>query len=862
MEYKNSIKWIATFALLSTLLSACGGGGSKIDTTAPNAPSDPSFNRLTGGKITVSGTAEAGSTIKITFSDNSVATILVPSNGQYSVTTVQPFINESSSQVLITATDTSGNISETTTATLAAPESKTGKLTAQLSPTVALIGVSYTTSLYNHLRSTLSDGSYNYKQGETVSFTIAGNNYTVSPKPVNTEQDLLGTNSNADTIQNLKLILVNLDKDANANNGIDLSDDNANIDSSLSTSEVTKLLYKATGNMPKLLFSPSLGINTEAPQAEADTAGQAMPFVDIFKTARPFKELSKASSQTTSDAEFDENGWQTKADSIQGYGRTKLLQGTLKGAIPSGKYTLLYDGNGKVELGGKNISQVKGLSNHQGFTFEFNLQELDFSNPAAEEENVLNLNVKNIAPGEGNYIKNIRIIMPGGTCKHSDDTHNPFIRVESQLDCPQNTTYESFFDQIIDKSSDDIESIIFNPDYLSFLREFKVVRMMNMMESSHGRTACQNDQGIIDNDCINEAVDWADRAKISDAVWGGSGRTAHTERNGVPVEVLVSLANTLNRDIWVNMPHYADDNYIHSFSKHLADNLNNSIKTYIEYSNETWNPGFIGHFYVENKGIEAGYNTVPAEFIGFRDEAYFARLRFYSKRSVEIFEIFKEEFNDSTDRLVRVLGTNQGDKVLSEQMLKYDNNESKVDAIAMAPYFFGCSTKENSCIDAPKVLKDAKTVDDVFDIIDQSKTEDPSALASTIKKIKAQASITQQYNVQLLSYEGGQHLTTSVMGNVQLNETEKAEFRELFKAANRDPRMKQRYETLLNAWKGEKDNGATLFTLYTQAQSYYRFGNWGLKEHLNQSRADAPKYDAVMGFQESVGSCWWDACEP
>jgi len=52
-----------------------------------------------------------------------------------------------------------------------------------------------------------------------------------------------------------------------------------------------------------------------------------------------------------------------------------------------------------------------------------------------------------------------------------------------------------------------------------------------------------------------------------------------------------------------------------------------------------------------------------------------------------------------------------------------------------------------------------------------------------------------------------------------------------------------------------------LFTLYTSAQSYYDFGNWGIKEYLNQPRSTAPKFDAVMSFQESVGKCWWQGCD-
>jgi hypothetical protein len=864
------LKWISAAIIFSSFLSACGGGESNnntdpdnggtptvptptTDTTPPDAPSSPVFNRLNGGKITVIGTAEPASTVTITFADGSTVSAIADAEGNYTATSPNPVLGGSGfdNGITITATDTAGNISTATQVNIPAPPTKTASLVARFEPTVGIIGVPYTTSLYNGSGFTQNNGSFTYKEGETVTFRIAGIDYTVIPKPTTNEVDIAG--SDPSTLQNFKLILKNLDQDHDASNGIDLVGIDSNINPQLSTAKVNQLLYKSTGLMPELLFSPSLGINTEAPQAEADTAGQAMPFVDIFRTARPFTELS-------GNANFDQNGWPTQIDPDLTVARTKMLQGTLDKAIPSGKYTLFYEGVGTIQLGSRIISNVKGFNNQGqlGFTFDLNTVESD-----SAEANVINLNVKDIGSGEGNYIKNIQLIMPGGTCKDSSDKHNAFIRVESQSDCPANTTYESFANQIKNKNRNNIDSVIFNPDYLNFLREFKVVRMMNLMESSHGTSSCAiSNNGVteIDKECVKEPVSWSNRARISHAVWGGSGRTDHTKRNGVPVEVMVSLANTLERDMWVNMPHYADDEYISSFANYVSAVLNQNLKTYIEYSNETWNPGFLGHFYVEEKGIDAGLNTVPEAFVGFRDEEYFARLRFYSGRAVEIFNLFKEAFNGSTDRMVRVLGTNQGDRILSEQMILHAGAEN-VDAIAMAPYFFGCVEKTGSCRDADHILKDAKTVDDVFDVIDQDISIDPSALSGTIGKIELQVGIAAKYNLQLLAYEGGQHLTTSIMGRLKLDEENKAVFRTLFKAVNRDARMKSRYQTLLNAWKDFSADGTALFTMYTLPQSYYRFGNWGLKEHLNKSRSESPKYDGVMTFQEKVKSCWWNNCE-
>ena len=127
-------------------------------------------------------------------------------------------------------------------------------------------------------------------------------------------------------------------------------------------------------------------------------------------------------------------------------------------------------------------------------------------------------------------------------------------------------------------------------------------------------------------------------------------------------------------------------------------------------------------------------------------------------------------------------------------MIKYINKSydgKQVDAIAMAPYFFGCIENKGSCEDAPKTLLTATTTDDVFDILNQPYKEngnviDPSALDATIEKIKLQAKVATAHNLHLLTYEGGQHYT--IMGAMgKESEKEKARLRTLFKKVNRGP---------------------------------------------------------------------------
>lgn len=742
-----SITKITAFIIFTTLLTACGGSSNSTEPVVSDAttPTSTTITANSNSFLTVSGKADANSTVTATFPDASQKSTVADANGNYTLTSTT---RQPAGQVQVTSNNIGGNTSE---------------------PAI------------------------------------------------------------------------------------------------LDEQVINKVLYKATGVMPELSFIPSLGVNTEAPQGGADTSGMPMPFVDIFRTARPFTELSPPGTT------FSENGWPTEFAAGQTHARTKLLQGALRYSIPDGQYTVLYDDTGRLEFGSSGtVTNIKKITGEKKYTFDLALKGFDGEDEvAAADTNAINMNIRDISSGNGNYMKNIRIVMPGGTC-----TGNPFLRVESASECPNGSTYESFVDRLANNRN----AIIFNPDYLLFLRNFKVIRMMNLMEASLKRLCFTADN------CPVGVGTWDHRAKIDDAVWGGNdGRTADEDHKGVPVEVMISLANTLQRDIWINIPHVASDDYVNQYAKQVFSELDTSLKVYLEYSNEVWNSGFAGYSYTTSEGNKLNLNTIPAETQQYcntlSDENrgnnqrchgdYYARLRFYSQHAVEIFNTWNTEFGGSNARLVRVLGSFVGDTVLTERMLQHISTND-IDSVAIAPYFYGCPYP-SACPKAAKSLRGAITVDDVFDVIDQPGKDinnpndftndiDVKSLEGTINTVKKQLSIVNQNNLELVSYEGGQHLVTTIFGG-QVVQSDKPRLRKLFNDANRDPRMKERYFRFLNAWKDLSENGgASLFTIYTMPQSYYRFGNFGIKEHLNQPRVESPKYDGVMSFQENAGNCWWTGC--
>ncbi|NDC37974.1 MAG: hypothetical protein EBZ48_07970, partial [Proteobacteria bacterium] len=113
------------------------------------------------------------------------------------------------------------------------------------------------------------------------------------------------------------------------------------------------------------------------------------------------------------------------------------------------------------------------------------------------------------------------------------------------------------------------------------------------------------------------------------------------------------------------------------------------------------------------------------------------------------------------------------------------------------------------------------------------------ALALSFGWIEEHKTITNQFNLALLAYEGGQHITgIGVVGD-------DAAITALFTGANRDPRMATLYANYLQGWN-TRNTG--LFMHFSDISSYSKFGSWGALETIGQ--ISSPKYDALRAYAE------------
>lgn len=513
----------------------------------------------------------------------------------------------------------------------------------------------------------------------------------------------------------------------------------------------------------------ALGTNTN----EIMEDDSSVPFIDLFKMSLPFRE---ARPLTKGEVQYDRYGWPTAlgADSQVG---TRFISKLPAGTIPQGTYLVLYDGQGKLEYG----NDAKLIEHTEG-------RDLIQLEPGADNEFNATLFIKSTNPT--NYLRNIRILPQGGIC-----ASNPFQRVRSATQCAGD--YLSF-EQYSSK-------IIFNPDYLTYMRDFRVIRFMNM-------------SGIT----RNPVYAWEDRASIDQATWGGAEGI-----RGAPMEVMVELANRLHADPWFSLPHAASDDFVRRFAEYVKMNLDPTLKVYVEYTNEAWNGIFTQNTYAKQQGLRLGLDTDPNE----------ATYKYYSKRSVEIFRIWEAVFG-SQERLVRVLAGLVGSTPMTKTILSFQDAYRYADAYAVAPYVYGDYT----------ALRQARSVSDVFRIMTDTKY--PHSLANEIKAIQKQADMTNSFGVDLIAYEGGQHLVDWT------TKTDKQPPNNLFYEANRHPQMGAIYRQLLEGWKAA---GGKLFVHYTSPRLYRKFGSFGAKEYITQADTQAPKHQAMLQFART-SRCWWDGC--
>ncbi len=577
---------------------------------------------------------------------------------------------------------------------------------------------------------------------------------------------------------------MDIPKDLNLNevsNSLQKNKDKIHVNKTIETvandKSVNSIISKFSNNTHNL--ESSLGINTN----EVFEQDASIPFVDLFRVATPFNENIRCRKQdqpclTNAEVELDKNGWPIKLNG--GKAGVFFLRNVALEALPKGNYTVFYDGEGQIDYQ-QNAKLVSRKSGEDTINFD------------ARADGFMTAVAQITQSNPNNPLTNIRIIMPGGICEGS-----PFQHVTNTSDCKG----EKFLD-----FKTHYASIIFNPDYLDFMKDFGVIRLMPM-------------SGIT----RNPDERWDQRPNMQEATWGG----IYGSR-GAPLEIQVELANRLKANPWLNVPHIADDNYMRQFAEYVKEHLNPDLTPYIEYTNEAWNSNFIHNEHMQKMGIAQKLDK----------DALLAGYKYYAKRSVEFFEIFDDVYGGQIKKgrkqFVRIIGGWDTRPDISSIILAYADTYKSTDAVAIAPYIGGNL----------RGFRESKTVDDIFTLLTDKKSY--RSLPKIMEELEKHAELAREFGVSLIAYEGGQGLVDWAARDYLKHPNP------LFYAANRDSRMNDLYQELYKEWRGL---GAELFVAFSAPRSCNWSGCWGLKEHIRKPLEESPKLQASLQFMQE-NKRWW-----
>lgn len=252
---------------------------------------------------------------------------------------------------------------------------------------------------------------------------------------------------------------------------------------------------------------PKLGMNLNGP-ADWNTE---IPFVDAFRLSRPWISQRRGEGWGKGpELDLDEHGWVKRLE--EGCFAETLMMTIDGGHYPSGRYTVLYDGRGEITVSNaaKTVESTPGRM----------LIDVDSSKGA------IFLQIRATDPND--YIRNIRVILPGFENTYRDQP--------------------------------------FHPVFLNRWKGVACFRFMDWMETNGSKIER-----------------WSDRPTPQSATFS---------KSGVALEWMIDLCNRQQADAWFCMPHLADDDYVRRFAQLVKERLDPKLRVYIEYSNEVWNSQF------------------------------------------------------------------------------------------------------------------------------------------------------------------------------------------------------------------------------------------------------------------------------
>ena len=373
---------------------------------------------------------------------------------------------------------------------------------------------------------------------------------------------------------------------------------------------------------------------------------------------------------------------------------------------------------------------------------------------------------------------------------------------------------------------------VFNPVWLDRLDGAMGLRFMDWMGT---------------NDSAVQTVD--DMASTEDFsyVW-----------RGVPLPVMVDLANALDVNAWFNIPHLADDALVERMAQDVEAGLEPDRVVYVEYSNEVWN------FIFE----QARWAQAQAEDRwGDIGDGW---MQFYGMRAAQVMDIWSNVFGASADdRLVRVVGAHTGWPGLEEPMLRGElarealgrDPVESFDAYAVTGYFgydLSDPAATEALLDADEASARAageaeglsrvalreyvkrNRFEGAFD--DAAQLVRDGTMAELVSEAwPYHADAARKAGLSMIMYEGGTHAAAN------WDAVENERLVAFLTAFNYSDAMGALYAEALQAWSDIAD---APFNAFVDVAPPSQWGSWGALRHLDD---DNPRWQVLQSQMTTVG---------
>lgn len=491
-------------------------------------------------------------------------------------------------------------------------------------------------------------------------------------------------------------------------------------------------------------------------------------FVDIAKGHRPPSKVAGGN------ATVDANGWPTEDFSTVLFDVRPCCPWIASDPGPddpdrftpdlSGDYAMSFNGQANVESSGGSIENLvydPDTNTSRGILRvprEAHLVVLTFTSTKRSADG-----------GPGTGITNLRIIRPG----YAADTTK-----------------------------------IFTDEFLDALRPFRVLRFMGFL-STNDADYNWGAPGSI----YPAQKEWFDRKLPNHATqqdWGG--------KRGIAWEYVIDIANLTGKDIWINIPVSASDDYIFQLARLIKDRLRAGTKIYLEHGNEVWNPIFSTQLWNSAAAqADDSVKTNPAQ-----STRTFWEARRHAKRTARIGQIFREVYGQTAHSIIRpVFAWWTGGFKLTEWRdaliwLRNNVGEPKDLLWGMAQtHYFNDEGARRANVTVEQVLAAMR-----------ANSDGGVSIARDLHQI------ARDFGLQHVTYEAGPDNgggnTAGINNRIR---------------ANRDPRMKDLLiHDMRDNWFNLAPGEYGLYMHLEVMSSFTRYGAWGLAE--DAKLLDTPKYNA------------------